>query len=114
MEEFSFTVTDIFRYVYNLLLDSGFRLVEAVKLMAEIGEVESVNGFYRCRLGYFRETKQAYFAYPTEYTLSLVREARREPLKEHGISHYFSKYGYVGPKYVRKFVFDKMIELEVP
>lgn len=29
-------------------------------------------------------------------------------------SHYFYKLGFIGPKYLRKFSFDKMIELEVP
>ncbi|MDH5782728.1 MAG: integrase [Candidatus Bathyarchaeota archaeon] len=27
---------------------------------------------------------------------------------------YFRKFGYVAPKYIRKFVFDKMIDLEIP
>jgi len=30
------------------------------------------------------------------------------------MSHHFHKYGYVDLKYLRKFAFDKMIELEVP
>jgi intergrase/recombinase len=29
-------------------------------------------------------------------------------------SAYFDKNGFISPKYVRKFVFDKMIELEIP
>ena len=29
-------------------------------------------------------------------------------------SHYLYKYSYVAPKYLKKFTFDKIIELEVP
>jgi len=37
-----------------------------------------------------------------------------ELLQEQNTSHYFRKYGYIAPKYVRKFAFDKMVELDIP
>jgi len=35
-------------------------------------------------------------------------------VKVNNASHYFSKYGFISPKHLRKFAFDKMIELEIP
>jgi len=29
-------------------------------------------------------------------------------------SHYYCKYGFTSPKYLRKFAFDKMIQLDIP
>ena len=61
-----------YQAVYNLLLDSGLRLTEAVKLINEFNSVTEINGFYRCTLGYFRGNKMAYAAYFTNSTLALV------------------------------------------
>ena len=99
--------------LYNLLLDSGLRLVEANKVINDFHDAERINGFYRCELGYFRGSKQAYYAHFTEYTLKSIKDVD-EPLIDRNASHYFKKYGYIAPKYLRKFAFDKMIELEIP
>ena len=37
-----------------------------------------------------------------------------EKLDEKSASRYLGKYSFVRPKYLRKFAFDKMIELEIP
>jgi len=105
-----------YQALYNLLLDSGLRLVEAIRLINTFKDAEEVNGFYRCELGYFRESKVAYYAHFTRCTLRLIREAEKneDSLIEQNASHYFQKYDYVAPKYLRKFAFDKMIELEIP
>ena len=50
----------------------------------------------------------------TEPTLELVEEAAKTGINRKNASHYYNKYGYVSPKYLRKFAFDKMIELEIP
>jgi len=101
--------------LYDLLLDSGLRLIEGVKLIHEFsGDAEGVNGFYRCELGMFRESKQAYYGHFTEHTHGLLHKAKGEDLTARKASHYFNKYGFVASKYVRKFAFDKMIELEIP
>jgi len=99
--------------LYNLLLDSGLRLVEAIKVVNEFERAEEINGFYRVPVGEFRGSKQSYYAYFTEATYQKL-QVKGETLNPLNASHYFDKFGFVGPKYVRKFVFDKMIELEVP
>ena len=102
-----------YQALYNLLLDSGLRLTEAVKAINAYSEPVKVNGFYRVTLGYFRASKLAYAAYYTEATHKLISSVK-EPILECGARRYLSKYGFVTPKYLRKFAFDKMIELEVP
>jgi len=106
-----------YQALYNLLLDSGLRLTEAVKAINSHSEPFKVNfgecQFYRVTLGYFRASKLAYAAYYTEATHNLISSVK-EPILECGARRYLSKYGFVTPKYLRKFAFDKMIELEVP
>lgn len=99
--------------LYNLLVDSGLRLVEAVNLINGFEVAEKIEGFYRCVIGEFRGNKQAYYGYFSEKTLKLVKDVC-EKLSPRTASHYFVKTGYVTAKYVRKFAFDKMIELEIP
>ena len=96
-----------------VLVDSGLRLVEAVYVINNVMEAESVNGFCRCDVALFRGCKQAYYAHFTEYTLNLIKQVK-EKLNEQIASTYFDKSGYVDPKYIRKFAFDKMIDLEIP
>ena len=100
--------------LYNLLVDSGLRLVEAVKVAREFDKAEQINGFYRFALGEFRGSKQAYYAYLTEFTYSQLLSIKGKPLNARQASHYYRKLGIIRPKYLRKFAFDKMIELEVP
>jgi intergrase/recombinase len=104
------------RYVllYNVLVDSGLRLVEAVKVITEFKSAEQVNGFYRIALGEFRGNKQAYYAYLTEPTYQKLLAFKGEPLNPVTVSHYYRQRGYIQVKYLRKFAFDKMVELEVP
>ena len=104
------------RYVllYNVLVDSGLRLVEAVKIITELKSAEHVNGFYRIALGEFRGNKQAYYAYLTEHTYRMLLAFKGEPLNSVTVSHYYKQRGYIQVKYLRKFAFDKMVELEVP
>jgi len=102
-----------YQALYSLLLDSGLRLIEACELINSFQDAEALKGFYRCELGMFRGEKQAYYGHFTETTLSLIRQVK-EKLSDVAASNYFRKYGYVLAKYLRKFAFDKMIELEVP
>jgi len=102
-----------YQALFSLLLDSGLRLVEGVELINNFKEAENVNGFYRCVIAMFRGEKQAYYGHFSEYTLGLIKEVKEKPDRING-SHYFKKYGFVAPKYLRKFAFDKMIELEIP
>jgi len=104
-----------YQALYRLILDSGLRATEAVKVIREFDpeNAENVNGFYRIPVGQFRGSKQAYFAYFTEKTFQLLKMG---PFKVEtwASTRYFRKMGYIPVKYLRKFAFDKMIELEIP
>jgi len=100
--------------LYNLLLDSGLRLVEAIQVICEFKSAEQINGFYRIALGAFRGCKQAYYAYLTEPTYRMLLNFKGDISNRDTVSHYYIKMGYIQAKYLRKFAFDKMIELEVP
>jgi intergrase/recombinase len=102
-----------YQALYNLLLDSGLRLIEARHLINNFKNAEQVNGFYRCELAMFRGEKQAYYGHFSEYTLDLINQAHDANITE-GCSHYFLVNGFIMPKYLRKFAFDKMIDLEIP
>lgn len=102
-----------YQAIYQLLLDSGLRLSEAVELINNFQEAEAVNGFYRCEVAMFRGEKQAYYGHFTERTLDLVKQVK-EKLERNPTSRYFRKWKLVASKYLRKYAFDKMIELEVP
>jgi len=45
--------------------------------------------------------------------MQLIKDVNEE-LSPRTASHYYPKAGFISSKYVRKFVFDKMIELEIP
>jgi intergrase/recombinase len=107
-----YTAPPKYRAFYSLLLDSGLRLTEGARLIAELNNGSlnpvEVNGFYRCTLGYFRGSKLAYAAYFTSYTLQLIQSVK-EKVDECAASHYAYKMGFLAPKYLRKFAFDTMI-----
>jgi intergrase/recombinase len=96
-----------FQAAYNLLLDSGLRLVEAVKLLNNFPEAERLEGFYRCPIGLFRGSKQAYYCYLTEYTYQLVKQLK-EKVNQLSISKWLQNHQYARAKYLRKFVNDTM------
>ena len=104
-----------YQALYNLLLDSGLRLTEGIKLLNQLENAVPVNGFYRCTLGYFRGSKVAYAAYFTAPTLAFIQQ-NHEKLSDRTASHYYYKNGYVAPKHLRKFAFDTMISeaLSIP
>jgi len=67
-----------YQVAYNLLLDSGLRLVEVVKLLNDFPKAERLEGFYRCPVGLFRGSKQAYYCYLTEYTFQQIMRLKNE------------------------------------
>ncbi len=103
-----------YQALYNLCLDSGLREIEGIELIKKFESAQSMKDFWRCVVGMFRGEKQAYYGHFTEYTLGLIKQARGIEMEDATASHYFSKYHYVMLKYLRKFAFDKMIELEIP
>jgi intergrase/recombinase len=102
-----------YKVLYNLLLDSGLRFVESVALINNFKDAKEVDGFFRCAFGDFRGTEHAYHGHFSESTCELIKELDKK-LDANTSSHYFYKMGFVGPKNLRKFCFDKMSELEVP
>ena len=106
-----------FKYhvLYDVLLDSGLRVVEGVALVNgfKMENVQEVNGFYRYELAMFRGTKQAYYGHFSKHTLEELQQIR-EPIKERAASRILGKHDLIRPKYLRKYAFDKMIELDVP
>jgi len=108
------------RVAFNLALDSGLRLTETVKLIDgfKVDAVEKAEGFYVACAGMFRKSKVAYYGFFTEYTMQLLMQLSEEEKKcltDKNAGKYVQKLpGVVRCKYLRKFAFDKMIELGVP
>ncbi len=96
-----------YRAAYNLLLDSGLRLVEAVRLLNDFPKTEQLGEFHRCPVGFFRGTKQAYYCYITEHTYRLINRLNGK-VSEGSIEKWFGRRGYTMPKYLRKFANDTM------
>lgn len=103
-----------YQAVYSMLLDSGLRLVEVVKVVNDFREVKEVNGFFRCPVGMFRKSKQAYYAYFTGRTFELVQGLSERALEAKAASRYFRGNRFTRPKYLRKFAFDMMVSLDIP
>jgi intergrase/recombinase len=101
------------RAVHSLLLDSGLRVVEAMHLVNNWIEPEKVGDFYRSEIGMFRGCKQAYYAYYTAATYDLLKEISGN-ISQIAVEKFIENHNLTRPKYLRKFAFDKMIELEVP
>ena len=102
-----------FQAIYNLCLDSGLRLVEAQELINNYREPERVNDFCRTELGMFRGEKQAYYGYYSEHTHNLIRRVTQF-FSQISIEKYAQNHDYTRAKYLRKFAFDKMLELQIP
>ncbi len=95
--------------VYNLLLDSGLRLVEVIKVLNEFPEAEKLEGFHCCPIGFFRGTKQAYYCYMTEYTYQLLKRLGDKcKITKHYAVRWHRKHNLTRPKYLRKFANDTM------
>lgn len=105
-----------YQALWSLCLDSGLRLIEAIHVINgfRLENLQQVNGFYRYKVGEFRGSKQAYFAYFTEHALKLIQSVAGGKIGRPYASHYYCKYKYTTPKYLRKFAFDKMIQLDIP
>ena len=58
--------------------------------------------------GFPGESRKAF-----EHTLQLIKQVK-EKLERNSSSSYLRKWHFVASKYLRKFAFDKMIELEIP
>ena len=109
-----------YRLLYWLILESGgLRLREAVRLYNTAGtlEAEELPGgsYVKVLLGYFRGTKRAYYAYLSRETYSMILEGE-ERINYPSARTYLNKVSreIVAWKYLRKYAYDKLLELEVP
>lgn len=102
-----------YRAVHNLLIDSGLRVVEVMHLVNNWTEPDKVSNFYRSEIGMFRGCKQAYYAYYTNAAYDLLKDLKGH-ISQVGYEKAYEKRNMTRSKYLRKFAFDKMVELEVP
>jgi intergrase/recombinase len=104
--------------LYNLLLDSGLRLIEGVSALQKIDSVEKINDFYRIPLAEFRGCKSAFYCYLTKETYQQILANPKLTLTRRQCTDYFrgrsSIIKVTAPKYIRKFFFDKALELGIP
>ncbi len=49
--------------VYNLLFDSGLRLIKGVTMINEFKGAEEINGFFRCNLAKFKGNRPAHYGH---------------------------------------------------
>jgi intergrase/recombinase len=98
--------------LYNLLLDSGLRLTEAIALFNSLlsGEVEleKHEGFSIAPLGYFRGTKLAYYGFISDNTLKIIKEVQKPLSYKKVMGTATKRFGIISYKYLRKFAFDTM------
>ncbi|BCU70822.1 integrase [Stygiolobus caldivivus] len=94
--------------LFKLLLESGIRLTEAVKVLNEYDPKDemSENSYYIYILNWSRGSKRVFYVFHTT------------PLQRQGITYNYAKKVLhqlgVEPKYLRKFVATKLLELGVP
>lgn len=105
--------------IYNLILDSGLRVTEAVRVLAEFKHEKAValnGGFYRVGTYWMRGKKNSFACYFTEPVYEELWAYEGSVVGADDFSRNVCKHGLVAPKYLRKFVFDAMIseELAIP
>ena len=77
------------------------------KASKQVSRKRTLGGFYRCPVGLFRGTKQAYYCYLTEYTFQLIMRLK-EKAKRASIQKWLQNHKYTRAKYLRKFANDMM------
>jgi intergrase/recombinase len=98
--------------LYNLLLDSGLRVTEAIMLfnglVSHSVQLERQQGYAVAPLGYFRGTKLAYYGFVTDYTLELIAHCTKPISYKKIIGTASKRFKVISYKYLRKFAFDTM------
>lgn len=79
-----------YNVLYNLILDSGLRIVEAVQLFGILERVQKHEDFYLAPLNFFRRTKLAYYGFFTEHSMQLMKHVN-EKLSDRNASSYLTK-----------------------
>jgi len=95
--------------VYKLLIYSGLRLEEVVKVISEQDEEKwiRIGDFWKYPLAWKRGSKQAFYMYTLE-------KPQKMHVSSKWISNWASKNDVLNPKYVRKWVATKMMSLGIP
>ena len=98
--------------IYNLLLDSGLRVVEGIRLFNGIASggtrLEPQDGFSVAPMGEFRGTKLAYCGFVSDFTLSLIERSSGQLKYDKAMETLHRRLGVLSYKYLRKFAFDAM------
>ena len=109
-----------YRLLYWVVIKSGgLRLVEAVKLYNNLEDLENEelpSGYIKVLLGYFRGTKRAYYAYLSCETYKRILESSAKIPTYPATRVYLNKVSkaVINWKYLRKYAYDKLLELGVP
>jgi len=95
--------------VYKLLIYSGLRLEEVVKVISEQEEDKWIKtgGFWKYPLAWKRGSKQAFYMYTLEKPVKMRVSSK-------WISNWAAKNDVLSPKYLRKWVATKMLSLGIP
>ena len=109
VKEALYRAEEPYRTVYWILIQSGLRLNEATYLLSNIDRLKIVDkgGFKRVELGLERGTKRTFWGFLIQIPVKTV-------ITPDAVSEYARKMNLLRPKYVRKFVSTKMIELGIP
>jgi intergrase/recombinase len=94
---------------YRLLLESGSRETEALKVLNDYNPENEINedGFSIYVLNWVRGQKKSFYLFH-------VTELKQIKISKAYVDKYVKKLNLVPPKYFRKFVATKMAELEIP
>ena len=98
---------------YLIMLFSGCRLSEAVELMNSFKpeRVHKVNSEYsRYALMFERGAKKALWLYLPNWLISRLRE-EEYALSRRAVTDFARRYGILAPKYMRKFFYQKALDL---
>jgi len=95
--------------VYRLLIESGARLSEIIKMLNEYDptRLKDHKGFYTYALAHMRGRKYSFYIFS-------ITKPRPFKSSENWVSNWAAKNKMVNPKYVRKWVATKMLGIGIP
>ena len=99
--------------VYTILLASGIRLSEAVLFLGTFKRdklIEVDDSIVKYPISALRKTKRIFYIYMPS---SIARSLREVNMTRDVVSRYAIRWNLIRPKYVRKFVAQKMFELGI-
>ena len=95
--------------VYRLLIESGARLSEIIKMLNEYdpSRLKDHKSFYTYALAHMRGRKYSFYIFS-------ITKPRPFKSSENWVSNWAAKNKMVNPKYVRKWVATKMLSIGIP